>query len=233
MRLFALVLVAAGCSDPTPLAELRNASVGVTLWDCSGPNVPVDCGDGTTMRIAIGADGIGSRFMPPCVTLDAEASVDDQPISGGALGGEFEGQCEGVFFLERWAMQPAALPTSHIEIADDSASFELDIAQLFAPRGIEIVSPAGDVHAGDHVEVEFVLPTVADTIEMNTAFVCDGYCPSYLQFTRVERRLSFEVPATATGPINLGAHVQMAVERCAGPASCTATTSLSISIPLR
>ena len=234
MRFGLWLLLACGCTDHTSLAEIQNASLGLHMWDCSDPNVPVGCDHPLLARFGIGGDGIGSRFSPPCVTLasDVHATIDGDAVGAGYLGGEFEGECEDVIFLHGWDARPLDVPTSHLVVADGSATFALDMTRLFGERHVEVVSPTSGLHPGDHVEAQIVLPTAAEAIEQGSMFVCDGQCPSYLQSTLTGRTITFDVPADATGPIKIGVEVVLAVERCDGPTRCTAGTSVSANLPV-
>jgi hypothetical protein len=228
-----LLLHASACTDSTPLADLRDASVGVALWDCSEPNVPLGCDHAFVARIGIGGDGLGSSDSPPCVTLDSDlrATINGESFSTGALGGEFEGDCESAFFLAEWDAPPPDLATDHIVIADASAMFALDAGHLFADRRIDILSPTGDVHPGDHVEAQLVAAP-GEVVETGSTFVCAGDCPSYLQFTLADGRFSFDVPATTTDRIKLGLDVTIAITGCDGPARCLASANVSRVIPV-
>jgi len=229
-----VLIAAAGCVETTPLSQVRDASLGLALWNCSGPNVPLGCDQAFTARLGIGGQGIGSpSSSPACLTLDSDlhASIDGESLGDGALGGEYEGDCEDVFFLHGWDAQPTDTDTSRIGVADDSMTFAMDIARLFGDRRIEITSPAdGIVRRGTHVEARFVLPTTEDAIKQGSTFACDGDCPGYIAATFTDRTVTFDVPADADGPIKLGAHVLMPVTRCEGPTTCTATASISLHV---
>jgi len=231
MRRALLLIATAGCTDSTPLAELRDPSLGLALWDCSEPNVPVGCDNAFVVRIGVGGAGIGSQ--PPCVTLasDLRASIDGESFGTGALGGEFEGECDNVFFLAHWDTPPPDVATDHIVVADASATFAFDASHLFGDRRIDIVSPTGDVHPGDHVEAQLVAAP-GEAVETGSTFVCDGDCGSYLPFDLVDGRFSFDIPAAATDRIKLGLDVTIAITGCDGPERCVASATVSRVIPV-
>jgi hypothetical protein len=192
--------------------------------------VPVDCNHPLLARIGIGGDGIGSRFQPPCTVLDSDvhARIDERRFDGGALGGEFEGECEDVFFLPSWDTLPADLATSRVSVADDSAILSVDVMHLFGERWID--APTA-LHPGDHVDARIALAEL-DTIAQGTAVVCDGDCPKYVPSTLTDRTLAFDVPADATGPMKISASVDIPIERCDGANQCTASTGVSIAVPV-
>lgn len=234
MRTVLLLLAGVGCAaDSTELAEIRDASMALQIWDCTSPNVPVNCSSPFMARMSIAGDGIGWRASPPCVTLsdDVRATIDGAVMQNVLLGGEFEDECEGVVFLHDWSTRPLDLPTSRVAVTDGTATLAMDVAGLFGERRIDIITPTTGLRRGDHVEAELVLPDANDTITPGSISVCDGDCPAYLPFTITGMRIAFDVPATAAGPIQIGANAAVPVERCEG-ATCSALASMSIAVPV-
>lgn len=177
-----------------------------------------------------------------CLTLadDAKATLDQTALEAADRGGgTFIPRAGGsacirpTFRLADLSKLPATPPASAIfTVSDASATMKLEVANPFTERTVEKIAPAGDLHRGDAVTLQWSPAT--DTVkEAEVRFVL-GACNQALATTAQttiegQTKIHFTVPASlpadcnGAGKLMVSPGAEAQAKTCEGAASCKAT----------
>lgn len=224
-------LASTGCSlfeTKTTLADLAPESARIT----------VDLNAEPMVHLELITDGACEA-----ITDDVEAHVNDRQMDLFKRGGEQPSQggwvCGAPTFRRALGTEDLAGPSTKFEVADETATINVEVEGLLAARTITTSAAASKMKAGEETEVTWSATNdQLDEANLDVSFVYDDTTltlPAPASLRLANGAIFVKIPpgaAAGTGTLRINATVRVPATVCKGAKTCDAEVAVTAEAPL-